>query len=1362
MALDLTGLSQEEQFKKASEFAGVPESVLRGMWKVESSEGKNMRSPAGARGHFGLMPATQATWEERTGRKFNPDDFGDSITMAAMTMQENMKHFDGNISDALRGYNNGWDRERWDNEETQAYAGKVLGQNYDTAAYDVRNRGRKAPTPMTVEQAWNTSAYDVRNRQDKLTSGAASKEHLSDIEKAVRDESGSAAAVAAMVAGNDPQQAALGVRVQDTKEGVNRFNKAAEGIPDLTFDNEASWNATMENEKAAQARQAKAEEIGFGDKFSAAFDNNTLTAALWHVFEANDGFRGSSVRVAPDPNWSAFDKKNLDDIFAYAQNDDEVEQQMQAKSQGELAIMRRQIERERANSEVVATGSSQWGQTGYNLLAGVADPVGWAAGLGVGKAFQLGGVGARAAFAAGRTGRGFALAAAEGATGNVLAAKMLDAAGQYQTTNDYAFAAGTGLLFGAAFGSFDWMGSKQAQAQQTMQNIGTQIRDAAVDADHQLYTEAVGILGPTADPAQINAMVRALELNRQNRVMTAVLGSADDIEQILPRVDPEAYAQFRGQFQGQQTSLPKNIPGALLADAAARDRVINQYGLHLTIADDAERMLAAEQYARAERFIAENPVDKERAKTLLAAAGVESTASRMLMSDNPLMQFAASVLLESSSGAQGGSRRVTASMTAKVRERAYVGNVLRQYESVYDNWRDSQGGSAMRDFIDNGRARKRFDTEVYAERDRRINGKNGGTDNKAVLHAADMLDEAFERMRKDQKFANTLGASRLADTPVRGFTPRSWAPGTLRGMDSKALGAFQREVERQFIQLSGYDQKFAKKFSREYTTIMRRRASGAYDIPANLHDDANADVVRDVLKAMGASDATMDDVLGRFGRGGAGHTKERIDLDLTAKYTDESGGDYSLLDYINTDNLSLLRNYARRVAGEVSLSKYGVMGEPGMKELRLAIEAGLDKSEASIKQLEAFDQIAAEFLGRPFGTNLGKWADNARILTSAIRLGGMGFTQMGEATNAIAALGVNHAIKAVTAMPRLLKEVRAMKDGGKSKGLLSSIELYTGDLGMDGYKMQGLYDVNDGFELYGKESLDRFSKAARLANHGVRVMSMHRAITAMQTRGMSEQIALKALRYIKAGGDDAALADMGFHPELIARLKPELNRIAKFDGDRVTYLDLTKAEDQQAANEFAQAVARGSAQIIQDTFVGETGKWAHNDFLKLLTQFRTFSLISVEKQWGRQLAVHGGAKMLGYMAGAMSIALPLHIARVYAKSAMMDDKKREEYLDRNLDPLVLGRASMNYISTLGLLPDMIDAPMAVAGYSPSPRGAGNSDFIGGAIVPAAGVVNDAALVLTSHDPHKAAKLVPGSSIPWLAWITNAMDSSNNN
>lgn len=118
--MNFAGMSPEQAMQAAAADLGLPQHFFDRMWKQESGRGKNMRSPAGAEGHFQVMPATRAELERRAKRKLNPDNFEDGLVMAHAVMKENLQKFKDPIK-ATAAYNGGWDEERWDNPETRGY-----------------------------------------------------------------------------------------------------------------------------------------------------------------------------------------------------------------------------------------------------------------------------------------------------------------------------------------------------------------------------------------------------------------------------------------------------------------------------------------------------------------------------------------------------------------------------------------------------------------------------------------------------------------------------------------------------------------------------------------------------------------------------------------------------------------------------------------------------------------------------------------------------------------------------------------------------------------------------------------------------------------------------------------------------------------------------------------------------------------------------------------------------------------------------------------------------------------------------------------------------------------------------------------
>ncbi|OWT61870.1 transglycosylase SLT domain-containing protein [Candidimonas nitroreducens] len=123
---DFKKLSPDAAISAAASFSGFTPAEIRGIWHTESDNGQNKGpSSAGALGDFQIYPKTQQSLEGRLGIQFDPNDFHDSLFMAAQVLKENLGHF-GNKPDALRAYNGGWDKAKWGNAETSAYAGKVL------------------------------------------------------------------------------------------------------------------------------------------------------------------------------------------------------------------------------------------------------------------------------------------------------------------------------------------------------------------------------------------------------------------------------------------------------------------------------------------------------------------------------------------------------------------------------------------------------------------------------------------------------------------------------------------------------------------------------------------------------------------------------------------------------------------------------------------------------------------------------------------------------------------------------------------------------------------------------------------------------------------------------------------------------------------------------------------------------------------------------------------------------------------------------------------------------------------------------------------------------------------------------------
>ena len=776
--------------------------------------------------------------------------------------------------------------------------------------------------------------------------------------------------------------------------------------------------------------------------------------------------------------------------------------------------------------------------------------------------------------------------------------------------------------------------------------------------------------------------------------------------------------------------------------------------------EQADKAGLVHVWKKAEAWAAANPMDaawNKRAQNLIdnSVFPIASTGLVMLKSKNPVVRMAAAQLLEDASGV-AGTRNSTAAISKHILERLFMGNSVNDIKNFYALWGKEQGGTLKSDVI-GGEMWARFNKDVAVEIEAR---RNGGQTNAhpQVKAAADMLEAAYERMRKTQIETRTLGWGALPDTST-GYMPHKMSPRLVLNATREQMDALHNALMDQFIMIEGFDLSFAANLASKYIDTVRSRALGSFDSGMNVQQNGTQALLEDAMTAMGLTPAQIKANIKKFARGGPAHTKSRLQLDLLKDYNG-----FKLIDLFETDQLQLLRSQAQRVSGEAALARFGIYGRPGLSQLRKAMEFGDDHSRATPRELEAFDQVGAEFLGQPFGKGDNKWLERARTLNSITRLGGIVFNQFGEFVNSIFHVGVGRTLANIGSMARLRREIIDLAKGRPvNNPLLGSVETWGAQFGTDSYKLVFPFDHPDhAYATYGREGISTLDRLLRGGSHVQARLSLWRAMHAVQERGMAEQIIAKLGHYVRNGGEDVALGQMGFSPDIVQALRT--TGAFQWQGNRLVGFDITKIADQAVAEQVVHAVHRGVKQIIQGTFIGEQGKWAHDGLMKTMLQFRTFGVTAAEKQWARQRNSRGVATALGMLVMSMGVVAPVYMTRAYLNSIGRSDQ--EEYLERRLHPTAIARATLNYIAQAGLLGDVLDAlssflPDAVKEVIGEPTGGratGNTTVIGNLVAPSASYVDDVyeALQNLTTDPEKVARALPFSRLPYLLPAINAL------
>lgn len=1229
----------------------------------------------------------------------------------------------------------------------------------DFNEYVQANTEKVGPAPSTG----SGTTLDTQRQQDygdysnvspkdmRAQTRAAKAPQLSAVEKHERFTKSAQGAWEAELDGGDVgDMAAASKQGWDQYNQAPRFHRSVETAPTIKGNDEGELLRQRNASQAANERWLRLKsDVGVGDMANAAFQEMTGTAAAVRaVIDNYNGTRDFKADPLFDPlegreNWGA--NRPLDEQEWIADSGSAEERLWKL---GRLNQQRENLETLGAHGAGAATF--------FSLGAGILDPVGWAAGLGVGKVAQMAKVGATL-YGAQR----ILLGAAEGAAGNVLTEAAIQASGEHVTAADYGYAAAFGTLFGAGGAAVANRTRIVHPDNETNPGIHRDADGASTSASEQAQAISEGTLahlhgiwqeaqvrgGPDADPTQLKEIARQIEQERFQAFRNASVTPLSDNQRLAPDIE---------SLPGQNPEGTGNVDGGLsqtinakFGDQAQRDAVAAKYGVSAdTVPDNAERLWVGEMLMRAERQAPE--FDDERLKTISRFLPKQLQATGMILarSDNPLLKWWAANMLEMPTRAAGA--RTTGAVEHAVREREYMAYIARDNE-FYTAWRNQNGGSATKDAFQKTGHYTEFQRLVSEARDARAMGTDLDL-HPTIKKAADNWDMAYDQLRKDQINAKTLGSANLPDSSI-GYFSRVVSAKWLIANPGKQ-SAFRKSIESQlYEQWKDFDNggKFAKETAARYVDRAIREAHGSGDVPINMHDQHAAAGLRDALaQGTNLSKEDIEKYLDRISRGGAKHTRSRMDLDLGRTAVGDDGVEFNLSDAFVRDQASLFRQQARRVNGEVTLARRGILGDRGLRMLEDTIMLRhADGKKLDPAELKAFQQTVAEFMGRPYG-NAVPALDTLRIWTMVSKLGQAVMPQLAETANMATTLGVGAAMRFTRDLPRLVQDVRK----GRRSDLLDSLEIPGGRLGDEHQAVMPWQDIDE-VQVAGRDAPSALGRILRSASNAQGLLTGFRYVHAAQVRGTSEQIVLKALRYTREGSNDAAMKSMGFSDELRDAIKKELPNIATFDKDgNVTKLDIRSSTDPQAMLAFQQVVERGAKQIIQGTFIGERGAFVHDSFLRLLTQFRSFSLTAMDKQFARVRADQGTAKALGLLLGQMSFAIPIHLGRVSLNAASMSDERRQEYLETQLAPGMLARATLNYASLGGMMGDIVDAGAAASGLEMSGARTGQSSFSSN--IPAVGAVDGAARAITNRDLSGMVKALPGGNTVFLTPLANGL------
>jgi hypothetical protein len=677
------------------------------------------------------------------------------------------------------------------------------------------------------------------------------------------------------------------------------------------------------------------------------------------------------------------------------------------------------------------------------------------------------------------------------------------------------------------------------------------------------------------------------------------------------------------------------------------------------------------------------------------------------------VKFFASHILENASGVAG--RQKTASVLKFMWERKHLDDVMPKFREAYTAYSKDNSTSWFSPKYW-GKGRDDFNRKIRFELEQYRNASVNGTTyvSKEPVYIQEAVDSWRKNMKEIAGLAQSNGVKGFDDLVIHdGYVPLLWQGKRLAGMSDKLKGRYQSLLVRGYIN-AGIDDKSADTIAKAVFNRQIQKALGVDSNPGALLSKDSREFLKEMLDLNGVSKAEQEALFGRIDttlaeRGKSARAKGRVPIDLTV-----SDGDIQLLDIIDNDMTSLGTRYLSEISGRSALARKGITNDGAW---RATVTAVLKDSQAAgstpdelAKMREILDATYSQFIGQPVGKGIHKGARRLQELAMTSMLGTVGVAQMAESANVIASIGISNLMKYSSE----LKAFRsAVKNGTADDTLLGELRAHIG----------GMWDEHLFFrpevrlDQAGGDTSDIFTSLDNVlagAKEKLGYLSGMNQIKNIQQQFVAIGQANKVVKMIQEGGSDERIlkrfADIGWDQKTINKIRKYVdNGTVEFqDNGSLAKLNLQKWDAKTLEN-FSIGMHRHSAQIIQFPMIGETAYWQHSTVGSMLSQFRSFTLLSIEKQTSRQLRFADTETATAFSFGVGLSAL-LYMTKAQATSIGRPD--REEYLEKKMAAGAVINGAIQWSGAMGPASEIINA-MAATGILPSEVGSGSIGRSGG-------------------------------------------------
>lgn len=410
--------------------------------------------------------------------------------------------------------------------------------------------------------------------------------------------------------------------------------------------------------------------------------------------------------------------------------------------------------------------------------------------------------------------------------------------------------------------------------------------------------------------------------------------------------------------------------------------------------------------------------------------------------------------------------------------------------------------------------------------------------------------------------------------------------------------------------------------------------------------------------------------------------KMSLGLDVTQEYNG-----IRMRDFMNTNVEELTDNYMKEAAGGAALARQGFstyqaalnaidLVERNARNTAKDSKAGLALDEEIRQMREGLRLIMGKSIDADPQAMSTKMMRRGRDITGVLRLGQMGFAQLGELANFMGEFGIAATTMALGKQFRFTSKALRNGDGFFRDKNLAEVERMVGYIGEDNWlTTKGARPDEFGDVTTVRGMMAHFDQSMNSIRRAQTNLSLFRMAQGSLERMTNRQIALSFIDHLEGKKiiPQKKLEELGLTQEFMTSLQKHYDVNSKGSGllgfDTMPY---TMGET------LANAIRRKSGLIIQRNFIGDEGIWMNKALGKTFAQLKSFSLVSGEKQFGRGIR-HDKIGLAKKTAFGFALGSMVYAAKAYVNSIGREDQ--DEYLEEKLSPKGLAFGAMGMMST---------------------------------------------------------------------------------